>query len=69
MNPVQVVQEFTDASNTRDMDRLSADAVVQNDAGHVFAQEVEAIRAHFGGFLSQSPYFHSDILSRIHVGS
>jgi hypothetical protein len=73
MDPVQVVQEFTDASNARDVDRVvdcfSADAVVQNDAGHVFAQGVEAIRAHFGGFVSQSPNFHSDILSRIHVGS
>ena len=73
MDPVQVVQEFIDASNARDVDRVvgcfSADAVMQNDAGTVFAQGEEAIRAHFGGFLTQSPNLHSEILSRIHVGS
>jgi hypothetical protein len=42
---------------------------MQNDAGTVFAQGEEAIRAHFGGFLTQSPNLHSEILSRIHVGS
>ena len=73
MDPVQVVQEFIDAFNARDVDRVvgcfSADAVMQNDAGHVFAQGVEAIRAHFDGFLTQSPNLHAEILSRIHVGS
>ena len=73
MDPVQVVQEFIDASNARDVDRVvgcfSADAVMQNDPGTVFAQGEEAIRAHFGGFLTQSPNLHSEILSRIHVGS
>jgi hypothetical protein len=73
MDPVQVVQEFIDAFNARDVDRVvgcfSADAVMQNDAGTVFAQGEEAIRAHFGGFLTQSPNLHSEILSRIHVGS
>ena len=73
MDPVQVLQEFTDASNARDVDRVvgcfSADAIVQNDAGHVFAQGEEAVRAHFGGFLSQSPNFHSEVRSRIHVGA
>jgi hypothetical protein len=73
MNPVPVAQEFIDALNARDVDRVvdcfSADAVVQNDAGHVFAQGVEALRAHFGGFLPQSPNVRSDIRSRIHVGS
>ena len=73
MDPVQVVQEFIDAFNARDVDRVvgcfSADAVIQNDPGTVFAQGEEAIRAHFGGFLPQSPNLHSEILSRIHVGS
>jgi len=73
MDPVQVVQEFIDAFNARDVDRVvgcfSADAVMQNDAGTVFAQGAEAIRAHFGGFLTQSPNLHAEILSRIHVGS
>jgi hypothetical protein len=73
MDPVQVVQVFVDAVNARDVDRVvgcfSADAVVQNDAGTVFAQGEEAIRAHFGGFLTQSPNLHTEILSRIHVGS
>ena len=73
MDPVQVVQEFIDAFNARDVDRVvgcfSADAVMQNDAGTVFAQGEEAIRAHFGRFLPPSPNLHSEILSRIHVGS
>ncbi len=73
MDPVQVVQAFIDAFNARDVDRVagcfSADAVMQNDAGTVFAQGEEAIRAHFGGFLPQSPHLHSDIRSRLHVGS
>ena len=73
MDPVQVVQEFIDAFNARDLDRVarcfSADAVMQDDVGIVFAQGEEAIRAHFSGFLPQSPNVHSDILSRIHVGS
>ncbi len=73
MDPVQVVQEFIDAFNARDVDRVvgcfSADAVMQNDAGTVFAQGEEAIRAHFGGFLPHSPNLHSEIRSRIHVGS
>jgi hypothetical protein len=73
MDPVQVVQEFIDAFNARDVDRVvgcfSADAVMQSEPGTVFAQGEEAIRAHFGGFLTQSPNLHSEILSRIHVGS
>ena len=73
MDPVQVVQEFIDAFNARDVDRVvgcfSADAVMQDDAGTVFARGEEAIRAHFGGFLPHSPNLHADILSRIHVGS
>jgi len=73
MDPVQVVQEFIDAFNARDVDRVvgcfSADAVMQNDPGTVFARGEEAIRAHFGEFLPQSPTLHSDIRSRIHVGS
>ncbi len=73
MDPVQVVQDFIDAFNARDVDRVvgcfSADVVMQNDPGTVFAQGEEAIRAHFGGFLPHSPNLHSEILSRIHVGS
>lgn len=73
MDPVQVVQEFIDAFNARDVDRVvgcfSADAVMQTDAGTVFARGEEAIRAHFGGFLSQSPNLHAEITSCIHVGS
>lgn len=73
MDPVQVVQAFIDAVNARDVDRavgcFSADAVVQTGAGHAFAQGEEAIRAHFGGFLTLSPNLHAEILSRIHVGS
>ena len=73
MDSVQVVQAFIDAFNARDVDRVvgcfSADAVMQNDAGTVFAQGEEAIRAHFGGFLPHSPNLHSAIRSRIHVGS
>ena len=73
MDPVQVVQEFIDAFNARDVDRVvgyfHADAVVQDDVGTVFAQGEEAIRAHFGGFLPHSPNVLSEILSRIHVGS
>ena len=73
MDPVQVVQDFIDAVNARDVDRVvgcfRADAVVQNDAGHVFAQGEEGIRTHFGEFLTQSPHIHSEILARIHVGS
>jgi hypothetical protein len=71
--PVAVVQEFIAAFNARDVDRVagcfSADAVMQDDAGTVFAQGQEAIRAHFSRFLPQSPNVHSDIVSRIHVGS
>jgi uncharacterized protein (TIGR02246 family) len=73
MDPVQVVQEFIDAFNARDVDRVagcfSADAVMQNDSGQVFAQGQEAIRAHFGRFLPQSVNVHSEIRSSIHVGS
>ena len=73
MDPVGVVQEFIDAFNTRDVDRVvacfSADAVMQNDSGNVFAQGAEAIRAHFGRFLPQSPNVHVEIPARIHVGS
>jgi hypothetical protein len=73
MDPVQVAQAFIDAVNARDLDRVvgcfSADAVVQDDAGHVFAQGEEAIRAHFGQFIAQSPNLHVEIPSRIHVGS
>ena len=73
MDPVQVVQEFIDAFNARDVDRVvscfSADAVMQDDTGTVFAEGVEAIRAHFGGFLPHSPDVRSEIRSRIHVGS
>ena len=73
MDPVQVAQVFVDAVNARDVDRVvgcfSADAVMQNDPGTVFAQGEEAIGPHFGGFLTQSPNLHSEILSRIHVGS
>jgi hypothetical protein len=73
VDPVQVVQEFIDAFNARDVDRVvgcfSADAVMQNDPGTVFAQGEEALRAHFGGFLTQSPNLHVEIPARIHVGS
>jgi hypothetical protein len=73
MDPVQVAQAFIDAVNARDVDRVvgcfSADAVVQDDAGNVFAQGEEAIRAHFGSFLPQSRHLHSEIRSRIHVGT
>jgi hypothetical protein len=73
MDPVQVIQAFVDAVNARDVDRVvgcfSADAVGQDDAGHVFAQGEEAIRSHFGWFLTQSPNLHVEIPSRIHVGS
>ncbi len=73
MDPVQVAQELVDALNARDVDRVvgcfSADAVVQDDAGKVFAQGEEAIRAHFGQVIAQSPNLHVEIPSRIHVGS
>jgi len=73
MDPVQVVQAFINAFNARDVDRVvgcfSTDAVIQNDAGTVFAQGEEAIRAHFGGFLPHSPTLHSARHSHIHVGS
>jgi hypothetical protein len=73
MDPVQVVQGFIDAFNARDVDRVvgcfRADAVLQDDAGTVFAQGQEALRAHFGGFLPHSPNVHSEILSRIRVGA
>ncbi len=73
MDPVQVVQEFIDAFNAREVDRVvgcfSADAVMQSEPGTVFARGEEAIRAHFGGFLPHSPNVHSEIRSRIHVGS
>jgi hypothetical protein len=73
MDPVQVVQEFIDAFNARDVDRVvgcfSADAIMQNDSGQIFAQGEEAIRAHFDGFLPKSPDVHSEILSHVHVGS
>jgi hypothetical protein len=73
MDPVQIAQEFIDAFNARNVDRVvscfSADAVMQDDAGHVFAQGEEALRAHFGGFLPHSPNLHVEIPSRIHVGS
>jgi hypothetical protein len=72
MDSVQVVQDFIDAFNARDVDRVvgcfSADAVIQNDAGTVFAQGEQAIRAHFGGFLPHSPTLHSAIRARLHVG-
>ena len=72
MDPVQVVQDFINAFNARDVDRVvrcfSPDAVMQNEPGAVFAQGEEAIRAHFNWFLPQSPSVHAEILSRIHVG-
>lgn len=72
MNPVQVVQEFTDSVNARDVDRVtrcfSAEAVMTDDPGSVFALGQESIREHFCRFLSQSPDFHADVLSRIEVG-
>ena len=73
MDAVQVVQDFIDAFNARDVDRVvgcfSAHAVLQTAAGTVFAQGEEAVRAHFGGFLPHSPNVHSEIRSRLHVGS
>ena len=73
MDPIQVVQDFIDTFNAQDVDRVagcfSADAVMQDDACTIFAQGEEAIRAHFSRFLPQSPNVHSEILSRIHVGS
>jgi mannose-6-phosphate isomerase-like protein (cupin superfamily) len=73
MDPVQVVQDFVDAANAQDVDRVvgcfGADAVMQDDPGTVFARGREAIRAHFGGFLGQSPTFHAEVRSRIQVGS
>ena len=65
MDPVQVVQGFIDALNARNVERVvgsfRADAVMQTDAGTVFAQGAEALRAHFGGFLPHSPTLHSEI--------
>jgi hypothetical protein len=73
MDPVQVVQDFIGAFNARDVDRIvgcfSADAVLQDDAEHIFAQGEEALRAHFGQFIPHSPDVHSEIPSHIHVGS
>jgi hypothetical protein len=73
VDPVQVVQEFIDAFNARDVDRVvscfSADAIMQNDEGQDFARGEEGIRAHFGRFLPKSPNVHSEIVSHIHVGS
>ena len=73
MDPVQVVQAFIDAFNARDVERVvgcfRADAVMQSEPGAVFARGAEAIRAHFGGFLPQSPHVHSEIRARIHVGA
>lgn len=73
MDPVQVVREFIDAFNARDVDRVvgcfSADAVMQNEPGTVFAQGHEAIRAHYGRFLTQSLNLQADIRACIHVGS
>ena len=73
MDPVQVVQDFIDAFNARDVDRVvgcfRADALIQTAAGTVVAQGAAAIRAHFGGFLPHSPTVHSEIRGRLHVGS
>ncbi|HZU11511.1 MAG TPA: nuclear transport factor 2 family protein [Chloroflexota bacterium] len=73
MDPVQVVEEFIEAFNARDADRVAGcfrtDAIMQNDAGTVFARGQEAIRTHFGAFLPQSPNVHAEILTRIHVGA
>ena len=73
MDPVRVVQDFIDAFNARDVDRVVAcfgpDAIMQDDSGAVFACGTEVIRAHFGGFLPQSPNVRSEIRSWIHVGS
>ena len=73
MDPVQVVQDFIDAFNARDVDRVvgcfSADAVLQTAAGTVVAQGAKALRAHFGGFLPHSPTLHSEIRARLHVGA
>lgn len=73
MSPVEVVEEFISAVNAKDVDRVAhcfrADAVMQDDPGSVFARGASAIRAHFHRFLSQSPDLHSEVRSRIHVGS
>lgn len=73
MDPVQAVQEFIDAFNARDVDRVvgcfSADAVLQDDAANLVVRGEEALRAHFGGFLPRSPNVYSEIPARIHVGS
>jgi hypothetical protein len=73
MDPVRVVQAFIDAVNARDVDRVvncfSADGVLQDDAENISAQGQEALRAHFGKFISQSPDLHAEIPSRLHVGS
>ena|SRR5579884_2111892 len=73
MDPLQVVREFIDAFNARDVDRVvscfSASAVMQDDSGRVFARGEEAIRTHFSSFLPNSPHVHSEIVSRIQVGA
>jgi hypothetical protein len=73
IDPVQVVQEFIDAFNARDVDRIvgcfSPDAVMHNDPGTVYARGVEEIRAHFSRFLPHSPNLHAEIRSRTHAGS
>jgi hypothetical protein len=73
MDPVQVVQDFIDAFNARDVDRVvdcfSVEAVMQTAAGTVVAQGEQAIRAHFGGFLPHSPTVRSEIRARLHVGA
>ena len=59
MDPVQVVQEFIDAFNTRDVDRVvgyfSADAVMQDDAGNVFAQGEDGGKAAAMALFSMLP--------------
>lgn len=73
MDPVQVVQEFIDAVNARDVDRVvgcfSADGVLQDDAVNIFARGEGALSEHFGHFIAQSPNLHAEIPNRIHVGS
>jgi hypothetical protein len=73
MDPEQVSQEFVDAVDARDVDRVvgcfNTDAVIHSDAGHVIAQGEKATRTHFGQFIARSPDLHVKIPSRIDLGS
>jgi hypothetical protein len=72
MDEVQVIQGQADAYNARDLDGFlsyySPNVVIEDGAGDVMIQGIDALRDLMGTVFSQSPQLHVDIPKRIHTG-